>query len=282
MNRMQSRPTSDSMLEKPFRLIIGGGSGTGKTTFMQRLVNENHFSSPFDKIVYCYPEYLVNVPVEFDQMIDFRPGIGDMEYFASLPKNTLIILDDLMNEAGNSKDIMKLFSVVARKNNLSIIFLVQNLFDQSKQFRNIRLNATGLVMFKFYAAQQVHYRLVRDLGMDNLISKRSLDNILHERYSYIMFDIHPNRQTDFGCIRTNIFERNFSIFHKMEYIAIPKSEFMKHFAVLEAKKESIRPVKNEIEIRQRSKSKRKNKKRRKRKISSTTESPDTDFTESSD
>ena len=63
MNRMQGRPTTDSKLEKPFRLIIGGGSGTGKTTFLQRLVNEEHFSSPFDKIVYCYPEYLVDIPV---------------------------------------------------------------------------------------------------------------------------------------------------------------------------------------------------------------------------
>ena len=281
MNRMQGRPTTDSKLEKPFRLIIGGGSGTGKTTFLQRLVNEEHFSSPFDKIVYCYPEYLVDIPVCFNQFIDFRPGIGDLEYFSSLPRNTLIILDDLMNEAGSSKDIMKLFSVIARKNNLSIIFLVQNMFDQSKQFRNIRLNATGLVMFKFHAAQQIHYRLVRDLGMENLISKRSLDKILQTRYSYIMFDIHPNRQTDFGCIRTNIFERNFSIFYKMEYIAIPKTEFLKHFSILEGKKGSVKPLKDEIEIRERTKQKRKPRKRRKRKISSSSESYETELTESS-
>ena len=278
---MQARSTTDSKLEKPFRLIIGGGSGTGKTTFLERLVNANHFSSPFDKIVYCYPEYLVNIPVNFDQIIEFRPGIGELEYFASLPKNTLIILDDLMNEAGNSKDIMKLFSVIARKNKLSIIFLVQNMFDKSKQFRNIRLNATCLVMFKFHAAQQIHYRLVRDLGMENLISKRSLEKILQERFSYIMFDIHPNRQTDFGCIRTNIFERKFSIFYKMEYIAIPKTEFLKHFSILEGKKESIRPLKNEIEIRERTKQKRKPRKRRKRKISSSSESYETELTESS-
>ena len=55
---IEAREICDSRLEKPFRLIIGGGSGSGKTSFLKQLVDLNHFSSPFDKIVYFYPEYL--------------------------------------------------------------------------------------------------------------------------------------------------------------------------------------------------------------------------------
>ena len=281
MRRFHGREIFDSKIEKPFRMIIGGGSGTGKTSFTQKLVNANHFSSPFDKIIYCYPDYLIECPVEFDQIVDYRPGLGDLEYFSSLPKNTLIIYDDLMNECGNSKDIMKLFSVIARKRQLSIIFLVQNLFDRSQQFRNIRLNASHLVMFNFHAAQDLKLRLLRDLGMQNLISKQSLASVFSKPYSYIMLDIHPNRQSSFGCITSNILNKNFIIFHKMEYIAIPESEFLKHFSIQEAKEGSVRSIKDEIEIRERSKKKRKNKKseksrKKRRKVSeSTTEESET-------
>ena len=46
MRRFHGREIFDSKIEKPFRMIIGGGSGTGKTSFTQKLVNANHFSSP--------------------------------------------------------------------------------------------------------------------------------------------------------------------------------------------------------------------------------------------
>ena len=148
MAPVNGREVFDSKLQKPFRLMVGGGSGSGKTTFVQQLVNSSHFETPFDKIVYCYPEYLDEIPIELDQIVEYRQGTCDLNYFSSLPKNTLVIYDDLMNECGNSNDVMKLFSVIARKRNLSLIFIVQNIFDNSKQFRNIRLNATGFVMFK--------------------------------------------------------------------------------------------------------------------------------------
>ena len=69
MREITAHSINDSKLEKPFRLIVGGGSGSGKTTFVKELVDTNHFSSPFDKIVYCYPDYLTDVPVELDQIV---------------------------------------------------------------------------------------------------------------------------------------------------------------------------------------------------------------------
>ena len=264
--------TTDSKLEKPFRILIGGSSGSGKTTFLQELVNRNHFSSPFEKIVYFYPEYLEEAPVEFDQIVDYKPGLADLDYFSSLPKNSLIIYDDMMNECGSSKEIMQLFSVIARKRNLSIIFIVQNMYDQTKQFRNIKLNATGFVLFKFHSATDVVKRTLRDVGMQKFIPNRLLETIYKQRYAYIFIDMHPNRHSEFGCIRGSIFDDYFTIYHKMEYVAIPKSEFLKHFTIQEAKEGSVKAIKDEIEIRKASKRKRKRKstKRRERKVSEST------------
>jgi len=256
MHLITAHEIPDSKLEKPFRLIVGGGSGTGKTEFVKRLVNESYFSSPFDKIIYCYPDYLCDVPAEFDQIVEYQPGLCDISYFTTLPKNTLIILDDMMSECGNSNDIMKLFSVIARKRNLSIIFIVQNIYDKTKQFRNIRLNATGLVLFKFFAAADVTQRILRDLSCSQMISKRQLEKIYAENFAYIFVDIHPARQSEFATIRSNIFDRLYTLFNKMEYIAIPKSEFIKHFKILEAKKGTIKAIKNEITVRKSAKSKK--------------------------
>ena len=266
MHLINAKQVTDTKLEKPFRLIVGGGSGSGKTEFVKKLVQNDHFSSPFDKIIYCYPEYLTEIPAEFSQIVEHVPGLPNDNYFATLEKNTLIILDDMMTECGNSTSIMKLFSVIARKRNLSIIFIVQNIYDNSKQFRNIRLNATGFVLFKFYAATDVTQRILRDLGIKELISKKKLDEIYSSPFAYIMIDAHPMRHSQFATIKSNIFDDNFSIYNHMEYVAIPKAEFVKYFKIIEAKSDSIKAIKNEIAI------KKSNKRKRKRRRSPTPDS----------
>ncbi len=283
---INAREVCDTKLQKPFRLIVGGPSGSGKTSFVQELVNNSHFQSPFDKIVCCYPDYLDEIPIELDQIVEYRQGPCDLAYFSSLPKNTLVIYDDLMNECGKSDDVMKLFSVIARKRNLSLIFIVQNMFDNSKQFRNIRINATGLVLFKFYAASDVTKRLLRVTNIQSHLPKRLLDQVYEKRFSYIYIDVHPESQTHFTAVRGNIFDSFYSIYNKMEYIAIPKSEFIKHFKILEAKDGTIKAIKNEIEIRStKSKPSTKSKsKRRKRapspETSTTTTSESSEYTDS--
>ena len=271
MHLVNAKQVTDSKLEKPFRLIVAGGSGSGKTEFVKQLVERNHFSSPFEKIVYCYPDYLSEVPAEFTRIVEYVSGLPDDEYFANVEKNSLIILDDMMTECGNSNSIMKLFSVIARKRNLSLIFIVQNIYDNSRQFRNIRLNATGFVLFKFYAATDVTKRILKDLGVKELITKKHLEDVYSKRFAYIMIDVHPMRHSPFATIRSNIFDNNFTIFNHMEYVAIPKTEFIKHFKIIEAKSGSIKAIKNEITLTKSRKPKRK-RRRSPTPESSTTES----------
>ena len=39
------REVEDTKLKKPFRLIIGGGSGCGKTSLLKQIVENSHFST---------------------------------------------------------------------------------------------------------------------------------------------------------------------------------------------------------------------------------------------
>ena len=137
------------------------------------------------------------------------------------------------------------------------------MYEQGKHFRNIRLNATGLVLFNFYAANDVSKRVLRDFGVQSNVPKHLMDQIYNKPFSYVYIDIHPQRKSNFAIVKGNIFEENFSVYNKMEYIAIPKSEFIKHFKIVEVKEDTVRAVRDEIKI-------KKNKRKRKRRYSTET------------
>ena len=240
----------DDFIARPFRIIVAGASGAGKTEIVKKMVRE--IRDDFKSIHYCYPDYLTDIPTEFDADVHYHPGIFTTRELASVKDHSLLIIDDLMVEASSSSDINKLFTVIGRKRNISVILLVQNLYQQGKHFRNIRLNATGFILFKFRAAFDVNLRLLKDLGLKATIKRSHLEGALSRKYSYLFVDIHPNRHSDFGSIRDNIFNKTFSVFHEnMEYIAIPRAEFMKYFKIIRAENGEIEAIQNEFEVKKR-------------------------------
>ena len=269
----------DIRLQKPFRIIVAGGSGCGKTEFVKKLINKNFFETKFKNIVYIYPDYLPEIPADFNKRVQYHAGLPKQDYFAGLARNTLVVLDDMMTETAKSEEIVKLFSVTARKRDISLILMTQNLYHSGKHFRNIRLNASGFVLFKFFAAVDVNMRCLRDLGLSKVIKKSMLDKIYEERYKYIYIDIHPNRHSEFAIARGNIFSNIISVFNKMEYIAISKSDFVKYFKIIEAKNNQIKAIKNEITVKR---DKRKQPKKKIQKLESRdTQSPSTTSADSS-
>ena len=235
-------------LESPFRLIVAGGSGSGKTEFVKKVVNKRFYSNTIENIIYCYPDYLTEIPTEFDVRVQYHAGLPDTSFMASIPDGSLIILDDLMLECSKCEAISKLFTVVARKRRISVILIVQNVYQQGRYFRSIRLNCTGVVLFKFRAAYDSNLRILRDFGLTKHITRTQLEEALAAKHSYIFIDIHPNRQFDFGCIRGNIFDKEIKCYYKMEYVAIPKADFIKYFTIIEAKSGKIKAIKNEITV----------------------------------
>ena len=267
-------------IEKPFRLIVAGGSGAGKTNFVQRLVNEQHFSSPFDNVRYYCPEYMDGDVIEFKKNVQHYTGMPCMSELTQIEHNTLVILDDLMHECSRSIQMEKLFSVVARKRNISLILVVQNIYHRG--LRNIRINATGIVLFKFYAAMDVNKRVIKDLGLKRLITNEQLDTIYSTRYGYIYIHIHPNSHYDFGTLRANIFDYFLSIYYQMEYIAIPKSDFIKYFKIIDAKDGKIKAIKNEVAIKPKRKKQSSQKNNKRAKYSGDSNSNSESATEESD
>jgi hypothetical protein len=79
--------------------------------------------------------------------IEFIEGIPCIQDITPNERN-LIIIDDLMDDAGKSTMISNLFTKGSHHRNLSVILIVQNLFHQGRHMRDISLNANYIVLFK--------------------------------------------------------------------------------------------------------------------------------------
>ena len=75
------------------------------------------------------------------------PDLEHDSYF-DVNKRNLIVFDDQMIDAGGDKLIVNLVTRCSHHRNLSVIYIVQNLFHQEKGSRSISLNSHYLVLFK--------------------------------------------------------------------------------------------------------------------------------------
>ena len=94
----------------------------------------------------AYLEMLSTIPqIQFVKAIP--PALRDDSYF-DVSKQNVIVLHDPMIDASKDKRILNIFTRGSHHRNLSIIYIVQNLFYQGKDSRSISLNSHYLILFK--------------------------------------------------------------------------------------------------------------------------------------
>ena len=116
----------DVRLKHPFTAIVAGPTGCGKSTFVKTLSakkEEMIYPVP-SRIVWHYGEYQ-EMYSKMNQGIEFKEGLPHMESFDGR-EPTLLVIDDLMSETDES--VTKLFTKGSHHRNLSILYLVQNVF----------------------------------------------------------------------------------------------------------------------------------------------------------
>ena len=122
----------------PTTIIISGISGAGKSSWVKRLLSHpSMFKTPPDRIIYCYGLWQDG----FNNMtgIEFRKGL-DIPSDLNSQKHTIIILDDIMTDVAKSKSAEELFTRGSHHLNLTVIFIVQNLYVAGASGNTIRLN----------------------------------------------------------------------------------------------------------------------------------------------
>jgi hypothetical protein len=172
-------------------------------------------SPPPDQIIFCYGEYQ---PIfrEYPE-VQFVDGLPDM----SAPqfngqKHTLLIIDDLMSEAGSNDTVCNIFTKFSHHRNISVIFLTQNLFYKNKYSRTMSLNAQYIVIFKNPRDTLQITTLARQMHPGNgKFLVEAFRDATQRSYGYLLIDLKPETDEKIR-IRTNIFP------DEIQHVYIPK------------------------------------------------------------
>ena len=137
-----------------------------------------------------YSDMMRKMPgIEFNQGIP--EDIDNADYLDVYQRN-LIVLDDLMAQSGKDRRITDLFTKGSHHRNLSIIYIVQNIFHQGKGMRNISLNAHYIVLFKSPRDKQQIPVLARQINPDSVqVFMRSYEDATSRPRGYLMLDLKP-------------------------------------------------------------------------------------------
>lgn len=191
-------------LKHPFSMLVAGGRGSGKTVFTKRLIQSDFIDQRPQHIVWCYAKHQPELYAELSKMnnVHYVEGIpSQLEFDRSL--RNLIIFDDLMKEIESDSRVEQLFTR-GRHDNLSVIYLTQNLF-LAKQ-RSISLNSDYMVIFKNARDQSQFMHLAKQVMPNN--AKHLLQvyqEATQKPHAYLFLDLRPATPDQYR-VRSNILD----------------------------------------------------------------------------
>ena len=117
----------------------------------------------------------------------------------------LVVIDYLMQELSNDQRITNLFTKGCHHRNLSVIFILQNIFHQGKELRDMSFNCHYLVMFQSPRDSSQVSHLAKKMFPGHVKYMQEAFHYATKRpYGYLLCDLKPETPTDFR-LRTNIF-----------------------------------------------------------------------------
>jgi len=135
--------SDDLKFRRPFSCIVSEPSGSGKSSFFIRFLQNHHHlcTEPTfaGGIVWCYGEKSA-VPFrhKMPAYVTFNEGVPE-DFGSANGETSLVILDDLLTDV-YSKQESELFTRSIQRN-IRVILITQNLFHQGRFCRDISLNA---------------------------------------------------------------------------------------------------------------------------------------------
>ena len=173
--------------DHPYRILIIGASGSGKTNALLNLIKEQ---DDIDKICLCAKDLSER---KYEFLIKKRDGVGvkycnDLNAFIECPntmddvyKNTdgynpnterkfFIVFDDMIANIMTNKKfqaIVKELFIRCRKLNILLVFIPQSYFSVPK---NVRLNVTHYLVMKLTTKE--NYKILQLIHLQILITKK--------------------------------------------------------------------------------------------------------------
>lgn len=185
---------------------------SGKTHFTIRLIklSSDIFEKPPHKIIYAYGVYqdaFDNLEATVSNLI-FHEGLPSETYLMEeldTTKHNLLILDDLIEEIGKSKEVCNMITRSVHHKKISIAILYQNLFFPSPYIRTISLNLTYFVLMKTFRDRQQILTLARQMfgkGSGRMIE--AYEDCIKQERGYLIVN-NATTGDDQDRLVTNIF-----------------------------------------------------------------------------
>lgn len=192
-------------LKHPSSVMVSGPTGSGKTVFVTRLINERMFEPEPERIVFIYNEWQPAYE-QFGISVEFRKDLTESFYSSISPSTrNLVVLDDQMSKTGDNPILSRLFSQGSHHRNLSIIYIVQNLFDKGRSHRTVSLNAQYIVLFKNPRDKSQLQVLARQMFPTRTrFLTAAFEDATTEPYGYLFLDLRPETDEDIR-VRSKIF-----------------------------------------------------------------------------
>ena len=205
-------------------ICISGQTGSGKAQWVYKFlthINDMYSKDPPSKILYCYGIH----QDLFEQMERSVPhfyskqGLPTMEElyeFTRDKQHKLIIIDDLMHEVMQNKDMELLFTQGTHHKCVSVILITQNLYPGGKHARTIALNTWYMVLMKNLRDVSQVSILGRQLypGKSKGFLQAYEDALNNEKYGYFVVDMSPHAEDRYR-LRTRIFPQEDPIIYRL-------------------------------------------------------------------
>jgi hypothetical protein len=139
----------------PFTCITAGPTSSGKTVLIRRILKHHRALINFKneiidklKVLWAYGQWQSLYEEQVHNVeIRYVEGFSSEEEISE-DKPHIVIIDDLITELGNDKKLTNLFTKGNHDNDISVIFISQNIFHQGSQMRTISLNCHHMLLMK--------------------------------------------------------------------------------------------------------------------------------------
>ena len=190
----------------PFTCMVSGPTSSGKT-FLVRDILKN-FKSLIDiakpklNVLWAYGQWqsLYTEPIADNVSVDYVNGLPMQDEISG---HDIIIIDDLMTELGNNKDLSALFTKGSHHQNLSVIFITQNFYHQASQMRTLHVNSHYIIMMNSPRGKSSLRHLGSDLFANRNFLVNAYEDATKEPFSYIRIDL-TQQTPDKYRITTNL------------------------------------------------------------------------------
>ena len=170
---------------------------SGKSELVEQWLRYlNVFQVKPKKIVYVYDRW----QPWFDRMqkkdgIQFHRGLpdpGHLTKWFGATRGGVLVLDDLMEEGGQDKRVLDLFTKDSHHRNITVLYLTQDLFPPGKFSKTINRNAHYIVAFKNPRDQTGIRTILLQAFPDRWRQVlRLFKRVTSRPFGYLMLDVHP-------------------------------------------------------------------------------------------